>query len=108
MAASKQAQSSNEDNVLAIVAYLTIIGWLIAFLLNREKNNTLVRFHEKQSLMLMIVGFVVSFIAWIPLIGWVAAIAVLVLWVMGLLNALNSKKEPLPIIGKYAIEHLKW
>ncbi len=99
------SKSSDSDDVLAVVAYLTLIGWIIAFVLNREKNNALVRYHEKQSLIIMLVGLVLG---WIPIIGWLLSIALLVFWVMGLLNAINKKQVPVPVIGKLAEEHFKW
>jgi len=106
--AKTASKSSDSDDVLAVVAYLTIIGWLIAFLLNREKNNALVRYHEKQALMVNLVWLVVSFIVWFPIIGQLLWLAVLVLAIIGLINALNKKQVPVPIIGKLAEEHFKW
>ena len=33
---------------------------------------------------------------------WVLNLGLIVIWVVGILNAMNGKEEKLPIIGKYA------
>jgi len=58
-----------------------------------------------------VAGVVGSIISKIPFFGgylfWVVNLGLIVVWIIGILNALNGKEEPLPIIGKYA-EMLKF
>ena len=61
-------------------------------------------FHANQSLVLLILAVAGNFILGIiPIIGWVIlpffGIGVFVLWVIGVVNALNGKMQPLPLIG---------
>ena len=54
----------DEGKTLGLVAYLTLIGTLIAFFMNREKPNPFTAFHIRQGLGLgilyMIIAYVVS------------------------------------------------
>lgn len=92
---------------IGIVAYLTIIGWVIALVAKQqsaENNTEFNRFHVRQSLGLMIAGLVLMIVGQIPILGWllsfVGTIALLVLWVMGLVGAAQKKQEPLPFVGE--------
>lgn len=96
-----------EGKTIAIITYLTLIGLVVALVMNGEKKNTYAKFHIRQALGLMLTGFVTIFVSWIPFIGWlfgiVAFFFLLFLWFTGLFNALNGREKVLPILGdKYA------
>lgn len=89
-------QSGNKDDkTIAVLSYLGILC-LIPLLL--KKDSEFVKFHAKQGLVLLIGWFLV----WIPFLGWILGIVLLVLSIMGIINVLNSKREKLPIIGDLA------
>ena len=88
--------SSNNGKIVAIVSYLTIIGWIIAFLLHMGNKSSLGAFHLRQALGLMLTFLVFSVI---PMIGWILMLVLLVFWVLALVSALQGQKTPLPIIG---------
>ena len=97
----------------AIVSYLSLIGWLIAYFALHVPNKTsLGSYHLRQTLLLMIcaVGFqliaiIITFIMpFFALILWVAWIGFLVLWIIGLISAINGEEKPMPIIGEKAQE----
>ncbi len=101
------AKTVEEGKTIALLAYLTIIGLIVALVMNNEKKNAFGSYHIRQSLGIMLTAFLASFIAIIPLLGWliylVAAPFFLVLWIFGLLNAINGKQKPIPLFGeKYA------
>ena len=50
---------------------------------------------------MLIVDIIIGFIGWLPVIGWLLGLAVFVLWIIGLVNALGGKEEKLPIIGQF-------
>ncbi|MBI4150963.1 hypothetical protein HY492_02445 [Candidatus Woesearchaeota archaeon] len=58
--------------------------------------------------MLFILAIAISIIGSIvPIIGWfiilpIGNLVVLVLWIIGIINALSGKEKPLPLIGKFA------
>ena len=86
---------SDGNDALAVVAYFTWIGWLIAFLLSKDSDNELVKFHLNQSLVLLIFGL----LSMIPKIGWIINIVVFIFFVIGVINAAKKECNPLPIIG---------
>lgn len=94
-----------QDNTLAWVSYLTIIGWIIAIVMynDSQKGNTLVRFHLRQSLGLYLLGIAGSIIAIIPILGWLiwitVSIGVLVFWILGIISAVQSEEKPVPVVG---------
>lgn len=101
-----QAETKNtasDDKTMAIVAYLTIIGLIAAFIMNREKNDPFAAYHIKQSLGLSMCGIALFIVGLVPILGWIASflgsIFLLYLWVMGLVNAINGKEQPVPLFG---------
>lgn len=103
--------SVEQGKTTAIIAYITVIGLIIALILNMDKKNTFAAFHIKQSLGLMLTGLAVSFISWIPFLGWliglVAAIVLLYMWIVGVMNAVNGRAKPLPVLGERYSEWFK-
>ncbi len=94
-----------EENV--VMAALSYFGILVLIpLLTDAKKDPFVKFHVKQGIILLIAGFANMFISIVPFIGWIAGfviwIALLVFFVMGLINVFGGKKKELPVIGQYA------
>jgi uncharacterized membrane protein len=92
---------------IALISYLTIFGLIIAFVMNNEKKHDFAKFHIAQSLGLFLTAIALSVISLIPFLGWIIWIVgifvLLYMWIKGLINAINSKEEVLPILGhKYA------
>ncbi|MCX7546958.1 hypothetical protein OS188_03220 [Xanthomarina sp. F1114] len=101
----------SEGKNIATIAYLTVIGLIIAFVLNNDKKNQFASFHIKQSLGLALTGFALGVIGLIPIIGWlinIIGIFVLIyMWIMGLMNAINGNKKMVPILGNKYSEWFK-
>ena len=61
--------------------------------------------------MIMITGIVLMFVAgllsFIPFIVLIAQIALLILWLMGLVSAIQGNKSEVPIIGSYGQKWFK-
>lgn len=99
---SNEPQST--DKVIGIVAYITIIGLIIAFILNMEKKDAFASFHIRQALGIFVTAVASSIVSVIPFIGWAVAVAasilVFLLWVMGLINAIGGQMKPVPILGE--------
>ncbi len=102
---------TSEGKTTAIIAYITFIGLIIAFVTNNEKKNKFVQYHIRQSLGLAITGLVLGAIGMIPILGWIINIlgffVMVYMWVMGLMNAINEKQRPIPILGKKYEEWFK-
>ncbi|MCA0133504.1 hypothetical protein [Winogradskyella alexanderae] len=96
------ANAPENGKTLAVVAYITIIGVLIAFFMNQEKQNKLTAFHVRQSLGLwllyFILGYVISgFDSWMLTYSFWIFFAVL--FVYGILGAVSGKLNSIPILG---------
>ena len=93
-----------EGKTTAIIAYITIIGLIIAFIMNNEKKNSFAAFHIRQCLGIALTGLALGIINVIPILGWLISIFgslfILVLWIMGLVSALNGKTKPVPLLGE--------
>lgn len=100
---SNPSPSVEEGKTIAIISYLTLIGLIIAFVMNNDKKNHFAAFHIRQSLGIMLTGMVLGFLNVIPILGWIAFLVgwifVVVMWVTGLLNALNGKAQPVVGLG---------
>ena len=59
---SNEAKSTFDPKTIAIIAYLTVIGLVVAFVLNNEKKDEFAAFHIKQSLGLVIISLGLSLI----------------------------------------------
>ena len=101
--------SVGEDKTVAIVSYLTLIGFVAAIIIHSNKKTKLGAFHLRQVLGFMLTGFAAIILVFIPLIGWIAIpifwIFMLVCWVMGLIAAINGQMKPMPLVGPY---YQKW
>ncbi len=83
----------------AIVAHITLIGWIIALVTNsNETKDELASFYIRQNLGLILLGFVLGLI---PVINFVAWIFPLVLWIMSLIGAINGEQKVSPLVGQY-------
>ncbi|MBP2619372.1 DUF4870 domain-containing protein [Chryseobacterium jejuense] len=97
-----------DNKTLSIISYITIVGWLIAFIAGKDKPDRLLRYHLKQSLGVVILSFILPVILGILIsvthIGILGVIGILplVLMIIGAINAANEVEKPLPLIGKIA------
>ncbi len=106
-AASEFAEDAKEvlsdGKNIAIIAHLTIIGWVIALVMNSSNKSELGSFYIRQMLGLIILGF----LSWIPLIGIVVGILCLVLWIVSLIGAISGQKKPVFLLGDQFQEWFK-
>lgn len=101
--APSQIPSSKERNTgMAILAYFLFF----IPLLTEAKKDPFVKYHIKQGLLIFIGWIAVSIVSWIlpwqlGIIATLLDICVLVLMIIGIMNAAKGKEKPLPIIGKF-------
>ncbi|MBR5768023.1 MAG: hypothetical protein IKX86_05070 [Clostridia bacterium] len=89
-----------DNKVMAVLAYFGIL-FLIPLLAAKESKYA--RFHTNQGIILFIVGIIVAALSWIPVLGWLLALAVFVLFIFGVVNAAQGKAKDLPLIGSFRI-----
>jgi uncharacterized membrane protein len=102
-----------EDKTVAILAYCTLIGYIIAIVLHGNNKTKLGTYHLRQAtgLLIIAVGYwIVSLILmFIPFLGFLFAIispfvglGILVLLILGIMNAANGQEKPVPLVGPFA------
>jgi uncharacterized membrane protein len=102
--------AATEDKTVAIVSYLTLIGFIVALIIHNGKKTKLGAYHLRQLLGFFLtavaLGFCMGIVAFIPILNilgliayWIAMICMFVLWIMGLIAAINGEMKPMPLVG---------
>jgi len=107
------ATATTEDRTVAILAYITLIGFIVAIVMHGNKKTPLGSFHLRQALGLFLTGLVCwpvnIILAFIPILGWLCILAIwvslVVLWVIGLIAAASGEQKPVPVLG---VNYQKW
>jgi len=104
---------ADDGKTVAIVSYLSIIGWIIAYVMFGSNKTSLGAYHLRQTIALFILAFATwilqILLLFIPFIGWLIGIllifvyiGIFVLWILGLIAAINGEEKPMPVIGAKA------
>jgi len=93
----------NEGKTAAIISHFTVIGLIIAFVLNMNKKNAFASFYIRQMLGLNILYMANMWIVYRYLgntIGWAVGVLLFVLWLISLLAVLKGEKKLVPVVGE--------
>ena len=90
------AQDIEQNKMLAAIGYLGILFLVPLF---AAKQSKFALFHAKQGLVLFVIEVILGFI---PFIGWAAELALLVVSIFALAQAMQGKYWELPYLGQYA------
>jgi uncharacterized membrane protein len=102
-----------EGKTTAVISYITIIGWIIAYILNNNKPSSLASWHLRQSLLINLIMLAISVVqgilALLPIIGWIInallgffSLVLFAFLIVGIVYAAKGEKKTLPVIGDYA------
>ncbi|MCZ4223642.1 DUF4870 domain-containing protein [Pedobacter rhodius] len=109
--------ATDNGKTAGIISYFTIIGWLIAYFAMHKDNKTeLGSYQLRQTLLFAIVstvigwglGFVLGIlivstgVGALIYIAYILQIALFIIWLIGLIGAINGEKKPMPLIGEKA------
>ncbi|MEZ4837694.1 DUF4870 domain-containing protein [Flavobacterium sp.] len=88
----------------AIVAYLTIIGAVIAIFMNSEQKKSFASFHIRQALGIFLTFFALGYpIGYFD--NWMISSAFyiffFILWIYGFMGALNGEEKKVPLVGDF-------
>jgi len=94
---------ANKNAAMAVLSYLgplIIVSYIVA------NKDPFVKFHIKQGLVLLVIEVAIWIIGshiWMlwPLL-YLVNIGVLILAIIGIINAVQSREKLLPLVGKYA------
>ncbi len=91
------------------VSYLWWIGWIISLVTsnNMSPKPPLVVFHLRQSLGLLAISTALWILNWMLIFsfsGWywiymILSIGLFVLWLIGLIAAVQGEEKPVPVLG---------
>lgn len=100
-----------KSKTIAIISYITILGWIIAYLQYKDKaeKSQLVSYHLGQGLGVFIFAIVLSIIISVitMVIPSLSSIYLLIgllpilLIIFGIIAANNEALKPVPLIGKF-------
>ncbi|MBS1566555.1 MAG: hypothetical protein JST39_19380, partial [Bacteroidetes bacterium] len=89
---------------IALLCYLTWIGWIIAFILNSTpgNSNSYTRFHLRQSfglgLLVILVYLLFSFVGldlvYFSIPSLLVFVVFFILWMIGFKSAMDEKEKP--------------
>ena len=90
-----------------IVAYITPIGLILAFLIGDRENC---KFHINQALVIWLASIIVNVVenildgfpvlgTLISIVAVICDIALFVFWIMGLVSACKETEKPVPVLG---------
>ena len=117
METNNNITTSDNGKTAAIISYFSIIGWLIAyFAMHKDNKTALGSYHLRQTLLYAIVSMVLSwgfsFLLGIIIVAtgsialanliWIVYLALFIVWIIGLIGAINGEQKPMPIIGEKA------
>lgn len=103
-------QTVQEGKTIAIISYITLIGTVIAFVMNQNKRNPFAAFHIRQALGLVLLAFALNLISNLidmSLAYKIIAPIVFVLWLLGLIYAVQGKEKTIPVLGDQFQEWFK-
>ncbi len=89
----------------AIIAYVTIIGSVIAIFMNQDENKSeFASFHIRQALGIFLTWGLFGYIVG-NLDNWIMSsalyVCIFLLWVFGFIGCLNGEKRIVPIVGEF-------
>lgn len=97
-------ENSNQKNKL--MAVLSYIGILVIIPYLTSKDNPFVKFHIKQGLVLFVIEIAMWFLGMVFQPLWMLIslvnLAVLVLAIIGIVNAAQGLEKELPFVGSYS------
>lgn len=93
-----------DKKVTGILAYFSLLGWLIAYLAGDKEGA---KFHLNQGLVIAIAEILLSVVnlvlGIIPIIGGIIGsilgILLFVLWILGLVSAIKGEEKAVPVLG---------
>ena len=96
---------ATEDKTVAILSYITIIGFIAAIFMHQSHKTQLGAFHLRQVLGMALTATAGAICGVVPILGWIVWFVVVVvlclLWIIGLLSAVKGDMHPVPILGEH-------
>jgi uncharacterized membrane protein len=92
-----------DDKTKSLVAHITLLGWIIALVMNQSDKGANTSFYLRQCLglyLLLVTGSIVSLIG-IGIVGLIIYIIAFILWVLSIVSALSNEQKAVPLVGDF-------
>jgi len=97
--ASPGSDDVSKNKGMAIIAAIFPILFFVPMLTD-AKHSPFAMHYANRSLLLLIPWFILWFI---PIIGWILNLVLVVFWVIGIIGAASGELKPLPLVDKLII-----
>lgn len=87
---------NNQGKIIAIIAHITVIGWIIAVVMNSNQKTEFGSFYIRQMLGLFAFGVIGGLI---PMVNLFVALIVISGLIYSLIGAVSETKNELPLVG---------
>ncbi|MBN1586845.1 MAG: DUF4870 domain-containing protein [Candidatus Omnitrophica bacterium] len=91
------------NRAFAALGYLSILCLVPLFL---KRDSEFAQFHGRQGLAIFILELACALLAWIPIVGWVLAVILKIVFPLvslgGVISAATGKRWRIPLIGDMA------
>lgn len=92
------AMNNSEDKTAAVVSYLTLLGWILGFIINNKSKSEIGAYHLRQSLGLHLLILILFLFG---VVGKILMVVVFVFMIIGFIYALQGDKKPIPLVGDF-------
>ncbi len=100
-----QSDYPKQGKTAAIVAYITIIGTIVAIFMNNENKNQFASFHIRQAFGLWITFYILGAFVSLFTDTWLISgpfyIFIFTLILYGIITASREEQKAVPLIGSY-------
>ncbi len=87
------------NKTMAALSYV----WILCLVpLLGKKDSAFAQFHAKQGLVLFVIELAASLIFWLPIIGQLLMLTLLIVAVMGIIKALNGERWEIPYVYQWS------
>lgn len=100
----EQYNYTREGRIAAIISYLWIPGIIVAVILNSQTKNRFAAFHIRQAIGVALMFLITTLFAYKFLGGFLGSVlwfASLILWIFGIVAAINEEEKEVPVLGPY-------
>lgn len=104
-------KTTTNKKTIAAISYITILGWIVSYILyNNGGRSPLAKYHLKQSFGMGVLGAILGvgsiIITTYASLYFFLAIhsGIFIFLTLGITNAINLKKKPIPVIGSIFID----
>ncbi|MCD4705057.1 hypothetical protein K8R66_03195 [bacterium] len=76
--------------------------WILCIIPLLASKDEFVKFHARQGFVLFIFEVLLVLVAWIPIIGWLLVVLVIIVSVLGIKAALEGRKWEIPYVYEWS------